>query len=176
MTIKATAAAAMALGVAAGLAGPARADRRVDDAAVVRSDRDYRVDDGRYHGRGPGSPGPAFRYGFDRGWREGSNEGHHDGRRSRDPRYWRESEFRHADRGYKGWMGPRRDYSSGFREGYRAGYRRAYASARPGWHGRWERYGWGSSGYGPYGPFGHREGYGSYGERDARREQEGRER
>jgi hypothetical protein len=46
-------------------------------------------------------------------------------------------------------MGPRWDYSNGFRAGYHAGYRRAFASARPGWRGRWDRYGWGGdAGYG----------------------------
>jgi hypothetical protein len=109
----------------AALAWPAesRADWRV--SAGVRVD----------YGRGPRGGGPAFRYGFDRGWREGSEEGHGDGRRGRDPRFWREGEYRHADKGYKGWMGPRWDYESGFREGYAAGYRRAYAAARPGWRG-----------------------------------------
>lgn len=146
-----------------------RAEDRTGQFAI-RADREDRGGyDGRDEGHGPGRNvdgrrGPAFRYGFDRGWREGSEEGHKDGRRSRDPRYWREGEFRDADRGYKGWMGPRWDYSSGFRDGYRAGYRRAYASARPSWRGRWERYGWGSAGYGPYG------------EREARREREERER
>jgi hypothetical protein len=71
--------------------------------------------------------------GYDRGWREGSEEGHRDGRRSRDPRFWREGDYRDADDGYKRWMGPRWDYSAGFRQGYEAGYRRAYAAARPGW-------------------------------------------
>jgi len=112
-------------------------------AGEARADRDYRGGyDGRYEERGYGGQGAAFRYGYDRGWREGSEEGHNDARRSRDPRYWREGEFRDADRGYKGWMGPRWDYSNGFRDGYRAGYRRAYASARPDWRGRWERHGW----------------------------------
>ena len=46
-------------------------------------------------------------------------------------------------------MGPRGDYSNGFRDGYRSGYRRAYASARPSWRGSWERYGWvDTGGYG----------------------------
>lgn len=76
--------------------------------------------------------GPAFRYGYDRGWREGAEEGRHDARKRRDPRYWREREFRDADRGYKRWMGPRWDYAAGFRRGYEEGYRRAYAASRPG--------------------------------------------
>ena len=88
------------------------------------------------YGRGPRDGGPAFRYGYDRGWREGSEEGHSDGRRCRDPRFWREGEYRDADRGYRRWMGPRWDYAAGFREGYQAGYRRAYAAARPDRRGR----------------------------------------
>jgi hypothetical protein len=86
---------------------------------------------GADYGHGPRRGGPAFRYGYDRGWREGSEEGHSDGRRSRDPRFWREGEYRDADRGYKRWMGPRGEYAAGFREGYQAGYRRAYVAARP---------------------------------------------
>jgi hypothetical protein len=33
-------------------------------------------------------------------------------------------------------MGPRWDYSAGFRRGYEEGYRRAFAAARPGWRDR----------------------------------------
>ena len=86
--------------------------------------------------RGLRGAGPAFRYGYDRGWREGSEEGHRDGRRRRDARFWRDDEYRDGDRGYKGWMGPRWDYAAGFRQGYESGYRRAYAAARPGGRGR----------------------------------------
>ena len=86
--------------------------------------------------RGPRGAAPAFRYGYDRGWREGSEEGHRDGRRCRDASFWRDDEFRDGDRGYKRWMGPRGDYIGGFRQGYESGYRRAYAAARPGWRDR----------------------------------------
>jgi hypothetical protein len=115
----------------------AGADVHVSGGVVItdRTDGGYR---GGYRG-----DGPAFRYGYDRGWREGSEEGRHDGRKRRDPRYWREGEFRDGDRGYRGWMGPRWDFVRGFREGYEAGYRRAYAASRPGWYGggreRWGR-------------------------------------
>jgi hypothetical protein len=124
---------------AAALPTNARADVHVSGGVVItdRDDRGYRGD-----GRG-GSP--AFRHGYDRGWREGSDEGNHDGRRNRDPRYWREGEFRDADRGYKGWMGPRWEYVRGFREGYESGYRRAYASSRPAWHDGRDRWGRGGS-------------------------------
>ncbi len=86
---------------------------------------------------GPGygyrGSGPAYRYGYDRGWREGSEEGRNDGRKHHDPRYWRDDEYRDGDKGYKHWMGPKGEYVAGFRQGYEAGYRRAYASFRPGY-------------------------------------------
>ena len=110
-------------GAAAALPAESRADWRVSVGVAA----DY--------GRGHRGDGPAFRYGYDRGWREGSEEGHNDGRRRRDPRFWREGEYRDGDRGYKRWMGPRWDFTAGFRQGYEAGYRRAYAGARPGWRG-----------------------------------------
>jgi hypothetical protein len=109
----------MVAGAALALPAESPADGRVSVGVVA----DY--------ARGQRGSGPAFRYGYDRGWREGSEEGHNDGRRQRDPRFWREGEFRDGDKGYKGWMGPRWDYTAGFREGYEAGYRRAYAASRP---------------------------------------------
>jgi hypothetical protein len=125
------------LAVAAIVALPAetRADWRVGGVVVVGRD-DWR-------GR---SDAHAFRYGYERGWREGSQEGHNDGRRNRDPRFWRESDFRDGDEGYRRWMGSKSDYVSGFRRGYEAAYRKAYASARPHWRdrdrrGREPRYG-----------------------------------
>ncbi|HEX9186925.1 MAG TPA: hypothetical protein VGB87_07630 [Vicinamibacteria bacterium] len=98
------------------------------------SGADWRGGVGLVVGHDAGSRGasPAFRYGYDRGWREGSEEGHRDGRRRRDPRFWREDEYRDGDRGYRRRMGPRWDYAVGFRRGYEAGYRRAYAAARHG--------------------------------------------
>ncbi len=91
---------------------------------------------------GPGSRqgGPAYRYGYDRGWREGSDEGRKDWRKHRDPRYWREGEYRDGDKGYKHWMGPKWDYVAGFRQGYEAGYRRVYAAFGPRYDDRY-RYG-----------------------------------
>jgi hypothetical protein len=80
--------------------------------------------------------GAAFRHGYDRGWREGADEGYRDARRRLRPRFWREAEYRDADRGYRWWMGLRWEYEKGFRSGYEAGYRRAYAASRPGWRGR----------------------------------------
>jgi hypothetical protein len=101
-------------------------------ATPVPASADWRVAMGASHDRGARGAGPAFRR-VRRGWREGSEEGNRDGRRSRDPRFWREGEYRDGDRGYKGWMGPRWDYTAGFRQGYEAGYRRAFAAARPSW-------------------------------------------
>jgi hypothetical protein len=110
----------------AALALPA-ASQAADWGISVRVGADY--------GHGPGSreSGPAFRYGYDRGWREGSDEGRNDCRKRRDPRYWREGEYRDGDKGYKRWMGPKWDYAAGFRQGYEAGYRRAYAAFRRGY-------------------------------------------
>jgi hypothetical protein len=128
------------------LPAKAQAGVRVSGGVVITSREDRGYPGGGYRGDGRGT-GPAFRYGYDRGWREGSDEGSHDGRRNRDPRFWREDDFRNADRGYRHWMGPRFEYAQGYREGYRMGYRRAYAACRPGWRGRegWDRDG----SYGP---------------------------
>ncbi len=95
-------------------------------------------------GRGPSrdwrGESQAARYGYDRGWRDGTEEGHRDGLRSRDSRYWREDDYRDADSGYRRWMGRRGDYVAGYRKGYSRGYRRAYAAARPGGRDRdWDR-------------------------------------
>jgi hypothetical protein len=101
-----------------------------------------RYDRGHGPGYGPGyrDGGPAYRYGYDRGWREGSEEGRNDCRKRRDPRFWREGEFRDGDKGYKGWMGAKRDYVVGFRRGYEAGYRRAFAAFGGGGRGYDDRY------------------------------------
>ena len=105
-------------------------------AGAAPASADWRVAVGVSHDRDARGAGPAFRYGYDRGWREGSEEGNRDGRRCRDPRFRREGEYRDGDRGYRGWMGPRWDYTAGFRRGYEEGYRRAFAAARPGWRDR----------------------------------------
>ena len=97
------------------------------------SSADGRFAPGFRYDPAPRGTGPAFRHGYDRGWREGSDEGHRDGCRRRDAAFWHEGEFRDGDRGYKRWMGPRWDYVAGFRRGYAEGYRRAYAAARRGW-------------------------------------------
>lgn len=107
-------------------------------------------------GRGHDTRG-AFRYGFERGRSEGAERGYHDGRQGGRGDFRRDSWYRGGDRGYRGWMGPRWDYSAGYRQGYASAYRRACESARSG--GR-------DSGYG-YGNGGHDSGYG-YGRDDQR--------
>ena len=78
----------------------------------------------------------AYRHGFQRGRADGAEHGYRDGRRRRDFDFRHSSDYRHGDRGYRRWMGPRGAYVDGYRDGYESAYRRAYASARPGGHGR----------------------------------------
>jgi len=77
--------------------------------------------------------GGAASYGYERGLRDGSNEGYKDARRSRSFELWREGDYRRANSGYHGWMGPRWEYAEGYRRGYEQGYRRSFASARGGY-------------------------------------------
>ncbi len=98
---------------------PARADTRVGFGITIGSGyRDYRG---------------AYAYGFDRGVRDGAQEGQSDGRRGRDFDFWREGDFRKGTVGYRGWMGPRWEYADGYRRGYEQGYRRSYAACRRGY-------------------------------------------
>jgi len=76
--------------------------------------------------------GGASSYGFERGLRDGSNEGWNDVRHRHPFELWRESAYRCADAGYKGWMGPRWEYSEAYRRGFEQGYRRAFDSVRYG--------------------------------------------
>ena len=69
----------------------------------------------------------ADRYGYDRGHREGTENGFKAGRHGKRFEFWRNGDYRDADIGYKGWMGPRWAYSDAFRRGYEAGYRRGYS-------------------------------------------------
>ncbi len=119
----------MAAAAVVALPSESRADWRI--GVVIGQNRDWYGARGDWRGTGP-----AYRYGYDRGWRDGSREGQRDGRRSRDPRFWRDGDFRDGDSGYKRWMGPRPDYTSGYREGYSQGYRRAYGATRPDWRDR----------------------------------------
>jgi hypothetical protein len=86
----------------------------------------YGYRDGRYD-RGYRDAG---RHGYERGYREGASEGYKDGRRGRRFDYRRDGDYRDADDGYKGWMGPRRVYERGFRRGFEEGYRRAFERGR----------------------------------------------
>ena len=78
------------------------------------------------------------RYGYDRGFREGTDDGYRDGERGHRFELYREGDYHDADKGYKGWMGPRWEYSNAYRRGFEAGYRRAYEQGRrhDGHHGR----------------------------------------
>jgi hypothetical protein len=124
----------LGVGMIAALPAEARADVRVAVGIVI----------GGHDERGPRhSPrrawhdtGPAWRYGYDRGWRDGSEDGHEDARKRRGADPGRHGDFRDADNGYKRWMGSRREFSDGYREGFAAGYRRAYVAARPSWRDR----------------------------------------
>ena len=75
----------------------------------------------------------TFRLGYERGLSEGSEHGFADGRKGRGFNFWHDGDYRRADEGYRGWMGPKWDYASGFRKGYEQGYRRAYDDGRRNW-------------------------------------------
>ena len=81
----------------------------------------------------------TFRYGYDRGLQEGLHEGEKDARRDERFSFWDEGRYRDADRGYKGWMGPRREYANGYERGFEEGYRRAYRRFDRRYDGRWDR-------------------------------------
>ena len=66
------------------------------------------------------------RYGYERGRTEGASNGYKDGQKGRRFDVDRDDDYRDADDGYKGWMGPRHEYARGFRRGYSEGYRRGY--------------------------------------------------
>jgi hypothetical protein len=72
----------------------------------------------------------AARYGYDRGYREGADDGYRDGERGHRFELYREGDYRDSDQGYKGWMGPRWEYSNGYRRGFEEGYRRAFERGR----------------------------------------------
>jgi len=105
----------LATALSLGAVEETRADVRV--AVGIRIGPDH--PDYRYY-RG------TFRYGFDRGFDEGLREGERDARRHERFEFRDEGRFRDADRGYKGWMGPRFQYERGYRSGFADGYARAY--------------------------------------------------
>jgi flagellar biosynthesis/type III secretory pathway protein FliH len=81
----------------------------------------------------------ADRYGYERGYREGADNGFKAGRRGKRLEFWRDGAYRDDDDGYKRWMGPRWVYEDAFRRGYETGYRRGYSN---GLRERREREGW----------------------------------
>jgi hypothetical protein len=88
--------------------------------ADVRVGVGIRIGGGHYDARN------TWRYGYDRGVDEGYREGERDARRNERFGYRDEGRYRDSDRGYKGWMGPRFEYESGYRRGFGEGYARAY--------------------------------------------------
>jgi hypothetical protein len=107
------------------LAVPERANAGVRvDVGIGLVGRPLYVGDDGYRSRDSG------RYGFERGYRDGTAQGYDDGRKGRRPEFGREGGYRNADRGYKGWMGSRHVYASGFERGFEEGYRRAFDQGR----------------------------------------------
>jgi len=110
---------------AASLVVPAGASAGVHfDVAFARAGRPLYVGDSGYRSRDAG------RYGFERGYREGADEGYADGRKGRRFDFVSDGDFRDADDGYKGWMGSRHVYANGFQRGFAEGYRRAFEQGR----------------------------------------------
>jgi len=108
--------AAGVLGVASVAAAPVESQ-----AADVRFGIGVFIGDYRHH------PHPdTFRLGYERGLREGSEHGFVDGRKGRSFNFWHDRDYRRSHDGYRGWMGPKWEYASGFRKGYERGYRQAY--------------------------------------------------
>jgi hypothetical protein len=68
--------------------------------------------------------------GYDRGYREGVQQGERDSRQGRDPRVERNSVYRDGDRGYQDRYGNRDVYRDEFRRGYYSGYREGYSRYR----------------------------------------------
>ena len=100
--------------------------------------------------------------GFQRGRRDGAEEGRSDGRHRREFEFWREGDYRKGTPGYKGWMGPKWEYADGYRRGFETGYRRSFAAARRGYRGYYGdgRYGYDGRGrYDGHGQYDHRERY-----------------
>jgi flagellar biosynthesis/type III secretory pathway protein FliH len=67
---------------------------------------------------------------FDRGYREGLQQGNDDARRGRIFEIERHSEYRDGDRGYNRRDGDRNWYRDNFRRGYASGYRTGYNNVR----------------------------------------------
>jgi hypothetical protein len=72
----------------------------------------------------------GFNTAYDRGYREGVQQGERDGRDGRNPQFERDSAYRDADRGYQDRYGSRDQYRDEFRRGYASGYREGYSRYR----------------------------------------------
>jgi hypothetical protein len=68
----------------------------------------------------------GFSTAYDRGYREGVQQGERDGRDGRNPQFERSSVYRDADRGYQDRYGNRDQYQNEFRRGFASGYREGY--------------------------------------------------
>jgi len=101
-----------------------RGEWRWNTAAFDRLDlnRDGRVSREEFEGsNGATQQSAAYRAGYDRGIREGTQAGRED-----KPRGWDlegQSELEQADSGYEPRIGSRTDYQAGYRAGFRLGYR-----------------------------------------------------
>lgn len=121
------AAAALATAGLTALPAESRADTRFSIGIVASSE---------HHGY---HQGDAYRYGYERGSREGAEHGFKDGRRGKSPNPGRRGEYPDGDHGYHG---PRGDYAAGYRRGYEGSYRRTFASAGPAYRDGDDRYGY----------------------------------
>ncbi len=72
----------------------------------------------------------ANRNAYDRGYREGVQQGEDDARRGRAFDFARDNAYRSGDGGYDRRDGSRDAYRDGFRNGFESGYRRGYDSVR----------------------------------------------
>jgi len=72
----------------------------------------------------------GFSTAYDRGYREGVQQGERDGRDGRNPQFERSSVYRDADRGYQDRYGNRDQYQNEFRRGFASGYREGYNRSR----------------------------------------------
>jgi hypothetical protein len=82
----------------------------------------------------------AYSFGYDRGERDGAEQGRDDARHRRSFDFRRDRDYREADNGYRRSYGPRNRYADGYRRGYEQAYRRAYNDNRR--HDRWDRRDW----------------------------------
>jgi len=109
------------------LAGTAHAaDVRVGVGITIAPSGPHYARQGYGYGRRP----DAYRYGYERGQSEGARDGYHDGERGRRFELYREGDYRDADKGYKGWMGPRYEYARAYQRGYEQAYRQGFEQGR----------------------------------------------